>query len=81
MSTHLGFRVTATPPNRREDEAEVESFEVRQGAIDCAQLLEERGWKNIRCQHVTSRVKQFDFDPSEEFVEIEWQCHLIEGTR
>jgi hypothetical protein len=80
MNTQVGFRVTATPANGRHDDAKVENFEVRQAAIDCAQLLDARGWKDIRCQHITSRVKQFDFDSSEELKDVEWQCHLIGGT-
>ena len=76
MSAHIGFRVIASPKGHRSD-PENENFETRQGAIDCAQLLESRGWRDIRCVHVTSRIKQFDFDPSEEFVDIEWQCHFI----
>ena len=77
MSAHIGFRVIASPRGPRSGESEAENFETRQGAIDCAQLLESRGWQRIRCVHVTSRIKQFDFDPSEEFVDIEWQCHFI----
>lgn len=75
MTKHIGFRVKATPANAQD--SDVELFEVRQAAIDCAQLLAERGWKNIQCEYVTSRVKQFDWDESEEVKPIEWQCHFI----
>ena len=82
MAEHIGFRVIASPPSipfvARNSEAE--NFEIRQAAIDCAQLLESKGWQNIRCVLVTSRVKQFEFDSSEEFTDIEWQCHVIGGT-
>lgn len=80
MTAHLGFRVTATPPNGRHDDAQVETFEVRQAAIDYAQLMDSKGWTNIQCHRVSSRVKQFDFDESEALVGIEWQCHLIGGA-
>nr|AER23984.1 hypothetical protein var107 [Variovorax sp. HH01] len=70
--------MTATPPLGQTEW--VEDFETRQGAIDCAQLLDARGWKEIRCQHVTSQVKRFDFEPSEELVDVEWQCHVFGGN-
>jgi len=78
MNSHIGFRVTATPPGSADPQ--VENFELRQAAIDCAQLLDGKGWTHIRCLHVTSRVRQFEFDSCEEFADIEWQCHLVGGT-
>jgi hypothetical protein len=75
-AAHIGFRVMATHPVWTRDE-EAENFETRQGAIDYAQLMDSKGWRFIRCVHVTSRVKQYETDSAEEFVDVEWQCHFI----
>lgn len=80
MTQHMGFRVMATKPGPYERDEEIENFEIRQAAIDCAQLLESKGWQHIRCVHVTSRIKQFESDSSEKFTEIEWQFHFIGGA-
>jgi hypothetical protein len=80
MSKHIGFRVMAWSPPPCND-PEVENFEIRDAAIECANLLDAKGWTNVRCVQVLSRIKQFEFDESEEFVEIEWQRHFIAGTK
>jgi len=78
--THIGFRVLASPAQPGFDD-EVENFEIRQAAIDCAQLLDSKGWKNVRCVEVNSRPPRYPGecfgDAIEEFTDIEWQCHQI----
>lgn len=47
MQMHIGFRVMAKHPIT--GYAEVENFEIKQAAIDCARLLAANGWTEIKC--------------------------------
>lgn len=62
----LGFQVGGLPP-RTKARMQSDLFELRQAAVQCAQLLVAEGWSNVTCDEVREEFGERSMH------EIRWQ--------